>query len=144
MITFSQNCLHLREQCMKDNWKAKSYAYVFGIGRIMYAVYGILLDTFLNHRISRRESWINWKEHSRGLPKQLEGESMVYNEKLKELVGQFPTQSGLVLTFALLSFKVRPGNFQRSLPTYIFLCLGCIFMGMWAMLFHFVHLGFIS
>lgn len=143
MITFSQNCLHLREQCMKDKWKAKSHAYVFGIGRIMYAVYGILLDTFLNHCISRGVAWINWKEHSRALPRQLEAQSMVYNEKLKEQAGQCLTQSGSVLMLALLPFKVRPDNFQRSLPTYILLWLGCIFMGMWTILFHLVHLGII-
>lgn len=143
MIAFSQNCLHLREQCTKDNWKAKSYAYVFGIGRIIYAVSDILLDTFLNHCISRREAWINCKEHSRGLPRQLEAQSMLCDEKLKELVGQCPTQSGLVLMLAFLPFKVRPDSLQRSLPTYIFLWLGCIFMGMWTMLFYLVHLGFL-
>lgn len=69
---------------------------------------------------------------------------MVYNEKLKELVGQCPKQSGLVLVLALLPFKVRADNFQRSLPTNIFLWLGCTFLGMWTMLFHLVHLGFTS
>lgn len=73
------------------------------------------------HLISRREMWTNWQEHSRGLPTWFWGQSMVYKEKVKELVGQCPTQSGLVLTLALLSSKVRPNNLQRSLPTYIFL-----------------------
>lgn len=61
------------------------------------------------------------KRAQRALPRQLEAQTMVYNEKLKELVGQCLTQSGPVLMLALLPFKVRPDNFQRSLPTYIFL-----------------------
>lgn len=139
MITFSQNCLHLKEQCMKNNWKAKSYAYDFGIGRIMYAVYGILLVIFLNHCVRRREAWISWKEHCRDLPRQRERAWCTMRNR-ENWLDTAPHK----LMLAFLSFKVRPDNFQSSLPTHIFLWLEFIFMGMWTMLFHLVHLWFTS
>lgn len=84
--------------------------------------------------ISRRELSMNWKEHNRGLPRQLWGWSMAYKEKLKELMGQCFVQSGL-----FFSFKVGPDNLSRSCPAYIFLWLWHTFMGTWTVLFHLVH-----